>query len=47
VELTDIYRTFNSNTREYIFSVPHVTFFKIDNIFRHKKKASAYTKRSK
>ena len=32
MDLTDIYRTFHPNTKEYIFSAPHGTFSKIDHI---------------
>jgi hypothetical protein len=31
VDLTNIYRTFNSNTKHF-FSAPHGTFFKIDHM---------------
>jgi hypothetical protein len=34
--LTDIYRTFHPNTKEYTFSSPHRTFFKIDHVISHK-----------
>ena len=33
--LTDIYRKFHPNTKEYAFFVPHGSFSKIDNIFSH------------
>jgi hypothetical protein len=33
--LIDIYRTFHPNTKEYVFSAPHVTY-KIDHIVTHK-----------
>jgi hypothetical protein len=37
MDLTDIYRIFHPNTKEYIFfSVPHTTFTKIDQILTHK-----------
>ena len=46
MDLTDIYRTFHPNTKEYtFFSAPHGTFSKIDhklgnkaNIHKYKKK---------
>jgi hypothetical protein len=32
IDLTDIYRTFHPNTKDYtFFSAPHGTFFKIDH----------------
>jgi hypothetical protein len=38
--LTNIYRTFHSNTKEYtFFSAPHGTFFKTGHIPRHKSKS--------
>ena len=37
MDLTDIYRTFYSKTKEYnFFSAPHGTFSKIDHIIGHK-----------
>ena len=30
MELVDYYRTFHQNIKEYTFSEPHETFFKID-----------------
>jgi exonuclease III len=37
MNLTDIYRTFHPNTKEYtFFSAPHETFSKTDHILRHK-----------
>ena len=45
IDLTDIYRIFYPKTKEYIFfSVPHGTFFKIDQVT---KQASTDTGRSK
>jgi hypothetical protein len=45
IDLTDIYRIFYPKTKEYIFfSVPHDTFFKIDQVT---KQASTDTGRSK
>jgi hypothetical protein len=32
IDLTDIFRTFHPNTKEYIFSAPHRIFSKIDHI---------------
>jgi hypothetical protein len=32
MDLTDIYKTFHSKEKEYIFSAPHGTFSKIDHI---------------
>jgi hypothetical protein len=38
MDLTDIYRTFYPNTKEYIFFLaPHSNFSKIENIISHKK----------
>ena len=37
IDLTDIYRTFHPNTKEYIFySIPHGTLSKTDNVLGHK-----------
>ena len=37
VDLTDIYRTFYPETKEYtVFSAPHGTFSKIDHIIGYK-----------
>jgi hypothetical protein len=36
MNLTDIYKTFYPNTREYNFSPPQKTFSKINYILRHK-----------
>jgi exonuclease III len=37
MDLTDIYRTFHPETKEYtFFSAPHSTFFKIDHLIGHK-----------
>lgn len=37
IDLTDIYRTFHTNTKEYtFFSAPHRTFSKIDHILGNK-----------
>jgi exonuclease III len=44
VDLTDIYRTFHPETKEYtFFSAPHGTFSKIDHIIGHKT-SKAYPK---
>jgi exonuclease III len=38
IDLTDVYRTFHSKTKEYtFFSAPHGTFSIIDHIITHKK----------
>ena len=43
MDLTDIYRTFHTTTKEYpFFSTPHAIFSKIDYIFRHKTNLSRY-----
>jgi hypothetical protein len=43
MDLTDIYRTFHSKTKEYnFFSSPHGTFSKIDHIIRHQTGLSRY-----
>ena len=43
MDLTDIYRTFYPNTKEYsFFSAPHDTFSKIDHIFGHKTAFNRY-----
>ena len=45
LDLTDIYRTFNPNTKEYtFFSVPHGTFSKIDHILGNKLNLHTYKK---
>jgi hypothetical protein len=45
MDLTDIYRTFYSQTKEYtFFSAPHSTFCKIDHILRHKTSLNRYKK---
>ena len=36
MDLADIYRTFQTKSKEYNFSAPHGTFSKIDHIFGHK-----------
>jgi hypothetical protein len=36
VDLTDIYRIFHLNTKEYTFSAPYGTFSKIEHILIHK-----------
>jgi hypothetical protein len=37
MDLTDVYRTFYPNTKEYTFFFePHGTFLKIDHILNHK-----------
>jgi hypothetical protein len=43
MDLTGIYRTFHSKTKEYtFFSAPHGTFSKIDHIFGHKTSLNQY-----
>ena len=43
MDLTDIYRTFHPNTKEYtFFSVPHHTFSKTDHILGHKANLNRY-----
>ena len=45
MSLTDIYRTFHPNTKEYtFFSEPHGTFSKICHILSHKSNANRYNK---
>jgi exonuclease III len=45
MDLTDIYRTFHSEAKEYtFFSAPHGTFFKIDHIIGHKTGLNRYKK---
>jgi exonuclease III len=45
MDLTDIYRTFYSKTKEYtFFSAPHGTFSKTDHIIGHKKGFNKYKK---
>jgi hypothetical protein len=45
MDLTDIYRIFHPNTKEYtFFSAPDVTFSKIYNILRHKACLGRYKK---
>ena len=36
MDLTDIYRLFHPNTKEYTFTAPHRTFSKTDHILGHK-----------
>jgi hypothetical protein len=43
MDLTDIYRIFHPETKEYtFFSAPHETFFKIYHITRHKTSLKRY-----
>jgi exonuclease III len=45
MDLTDIYRTFHSKSKEYTyFSAPHSTFSKIDHIIGHKTGLNRYRK---
>ena len=45
MDLTDIYRTFQPKTRDYIFfSAPHRTFSEIDHIIGHKTSLNRYKK---
>jgi exonuclease III len=45
MELTDIYRTFHSKSKEYTFlSEPHGTFSKTDHIIGHKSDLNRYKK---
>jgi exonuclease III len=45
MDLTDIYITSHSNTKEYtFFSVPHRTFSKIDSIICHKASLNRHKK---
>ena len=44
VDLTDICRTFYPKTKDYTFSAPHGTFFKIDHIIGHKTGLNRYRK---
>jgi exonuclease III len=45
MDLTDIYRTFHPNAKEYtFFSGPHGTFSKIDHIVGHKTGLNRYKK---
>ena len=45
MDLTDIYRTFHLNRKEYIFfSAPHGTFSKIDHIIGNKANIHKYKK---
>jgi hypothetical protein len=45
MDLTDIYRTFQSKAKEYtFFSAPHGTFSKIDHIIGHKSGLNRYKK---
>ena len=36
MDLIDIFRTFHSNAKEYIFTSAHGTFSRIDHILGHK-----------
>jgi hypothetical protein len=42
IDLTDIYRTFHPKAREYNFSAPHGTFYKIDHTINHKTSLNGY-----
>jgi len=44
MDLTDIYRTFQPNTKDYTFSALHKTFSKIDHILGHKANLKKYKK---
>ena len=45
MDITNSYRTFHTNTKEYAFiSAPHGTFSKIDHILRHKERLIIYKK---
>ena len=44
LELIDIYRTYHPKTKEYTFSAPQGTFFKIDHIIGHKISLNKYKK---
>ena len=45
MDVTDIYRTFHSNTKEYtFFSVPNETLFKIDQKLSHKASLNRFKK---
>ena len=44
-DLTDIYRIFHPNTKEYtLFAVPHGSFSNIDHIVSHKGSLNRYKK---
>ena len=44
-DLTDIYRIFHPNTKEYtLFAVPHGSFSNIDHIVSHKGSLNKYKK---
>lgn len=46
--LSDIYRTFHQNAKEYtFFSTPHGTFSKIDQIYSNIKQVSTDTRKLK
>jgi hypothetical protein len=44
MDLTDIYRTFLSKSKEHTFSAPHGTFSKTDHIIGHKSDLNIYKK---
>ena len=44
MDLTDIYRIFHPNTKEYNFSAPHGIFSKTDHIFSNKANLNKYKK---
>ena len=44
MDLTDIYRIFHPNKKEYIFSGGHGTFSKIKHILGHKESLNRYRK---
>jgi hypothetical protein len=47
MDLTDMYRVFHPNTKEYtFFSAPHETFSKNDHIVVHKASLNRYKKTS-
>ena len=45
MDLTDVYKTFHRNTKDYtFFSAPHETFSKTDNILGNKTNINKYKK---
>ena len=44
MDLIDIFRTFHSNAKEYIFTSAHGTFSRIEHILGHKSNLSKFKK---
>lgn len=40
MDLTNIYRIFNSTTKDYNFPIPHGTFTKVDHVIKRKQSST-------